>query len=176
MAKQMGHHKKNPNRDPHDFYPTDPKFVEALLRQEEFTGMILEPACGEGHISKVLINSLYTVASSDLVEYGYGWPDEDFLKREESIPNIVTNPPYKHGIEFVKHALKLANEKVAMLMKLNFAETQGRYQFFIENPPNKIILISNRMKDSQFPHAWMVWDNKNRVEHGETKFIWEMAK
>lgn len=38
-----------------DYYATEPKATEWLLRLEKFNGPILEPACGEGHISKVLI-------------------------------------------------------------------------------------------------------------------------
>lgn len=38
-----------------DYYATEPKATEWLLRLEKFDGPILEPACGEGHISKVLI-------------------------------------------------------------------------------------------------------------------------
>ena len=38
-----------------DYYATEPKATEWLLKLEKFNGPILEPACGEGHISKVLI-------------------------------------------------------------------------------------------------------------------------
>lgn len=38
-----------------DYYATEPKATEWLLKLEQFDGPILEPACGEGHISKVLI-------------------------------------------------------------------------------------------------------------------------
>lgn len=38
-----------------DYYATEPKATEWLLKLEKFNGPILEPSCGEGHISKVLI-------------------------------------------------------------------------------------------------------------------------
>lgn len=38
-----------------DYYATEPKATEWLLKLENFDGPILEPACGEGHISDVLI-------------------------------------------------------------------------------------------------------------------------
>lgn len=38
-----------------DYYATEPKATEWLLKLEQFDGPILEPACGEGHISEVLI-------------------------------------------------------------------------------------------------------------------------
>lgn len=37
-----------------DYYATEPKATEWLLKLEQFDGPILEPACGEGHISEVL--------------------------------------------------------------------------------------------------------------------------
>lgn len=55
----------------HDYYATEPKAVELLLEQETFCPYIWEPACGEGHISKVLARHGYNVHSTDLVYRGY---------------------------------------------------------------------------------------------------------
>ena len=38
-----------------DYYATEPKAAEWLIKLEDFDAPILEPACGEGHISKVLM-------------------------------------------------------------------------------------------------------------------------
>ena len=38
-------------REKHDYYATEPKAAEWLCRIEKFEGKILEPSCGEGHIS-----------------------------------------------------------------------------------------------------------------------------
>ena len=38
----------------HNFYPTPPEATRALLSVETFDGPIWEPACGQGHIAKVL--------------------------------------------------------------------------------------------------------------------------
>lgn len=38
-----------------DYYATEPAATEWLLKLEQFDAPILEPACGEGHISKVLM-------------------------------------------------------------------------------------------------------------------------
>ena len=37
-----------------DFYPTPPNAVYALLGAERFCGVVWEPACGDGAISKIL--------------------------------------------------------------------------------------------------------------------------
>lgn len=54
------------NREAFDYYATDPKAVEMLLELEQFAPVIWEPACGEGHISKVLQAHGYQVISTVL--------------------------------------------------------------------------------------------------------------
>ena len=44
-------------REELDFYATDPKAMELLLEKVKFSKNIWEPACGQGHLSKVLIGS-----------------------------------------------------------------------------------------------------------------------
>jgi hypothetical protein len=39
-------------RADHDYYPTPPEAVRALLGVEQFEGTIWEPACGDGAISR----------------------------------------------------------------------------------------------------------------------------
>jgi len=48
---------RNVDADEQDFYPTPKEATQALLDREEFEGNIWEPACGEGHMSKVLIRN-----------------------------------------------------------------------------------------------------------------------
>ena len=55
----------NDDREKDDFYPTPIEATQALLDREKFTGNVLEPACGDGAMSKVLINNGYQVISSD---------------------------------------------------------------------------------------------------------------
>ena len=45
---------RSQNAETHDYYATEPKATELLLDLETFNHEIWEPACGEGHISKVL--------------------------------------------------------------------------------------------------------------------------
>lgn len=59
-------------RESMDYYATDPDAVEMLLDMEEFNHHIWEPACGEGHISKVLEQHGHAVKSTDLVFRGFG--------------------------------------------------------------------------------------------------------
>lgn len=124
-------------RETNDYYATDPIAMELLLEKETFSQKIWEPACGQGHLSQVLIHKGYDVLSTDLVDRGYGVGGVDFLKCQDSFDgDIITNPPYKFAQQFVQHALDLVcnGHRVAMFLKLTFAEGQGRRRLFQDCP------------------------------------------
>ena len=161
-------------REAFDYYATDPKAVEMLLELEQFSPVIWEPACGEGHISKVLQAHGYEVISTDLVYRGFGDPEPlDFLKEtlEGFEGDIITNPPYSAGLEFVQRALESVRPggKVAMLLKVQFLEGQKRGAFFKDTPPRTVYISRSRLScakngdferfpDSAIAYAWYVWE------------------
>lgn len=161
---------RNTDAEPNDYYATEPKAVELLLDQERFSQKIWEPACGEGHISKVLCDRGYDVKSTDLIDRGYGIGNMDFLniKECEADFDIITNPPYKFAKEFVEHALDLVSHgrKVAMFLKLTFLEGKSRRDLFRCNPPLTVYVSSSRLQcgkngnfscQSAVAYAWFVW-------------------
>lgn len=129
-------------RQQDDYYATEPRAVEILLENEQFSPYVWECACGEGHMSDILKAHGYEVKSSDLVDRGYSGTELiDFLsiKREDiDLPrDIITNPPYKYAKEFVEKALDVSEygAKVAMFLKLTFLESKGRRSLFEGCPP-----------------------------------------
>lgn len=159
-------------RQQDDYYATEPKATEWLLKLERFEGPILEPSCGEGHISKILIDEGYQVVSRDLIDRGYG-SVADFLSKDNTEWNgdIVTNPPYKYAQEFVEKALEIIPEghKVAMFLKLQFLEGKHRRMLFESMPPKCVWVSSSRLKcamngdfdsvgGSATAYAWFVWE------------------
>lgn len=137
------------DRQREDYYATEPKATEWLCKLERFEGRILEPSCGEGHMSRVLQAAGYEVVSRDLVDRGYG-EVADFLSIDnmEWDGNIVTNPPYKYAQQFVEKALSIIPEgkKVAMFLKLTFLEGKGRRALFRSTPPIRVWVSSSRLK------------------------------
>ena len=161
------------DREKDDYYATPKETTKALLNVERFSKNILEPCCGEGHISKVLIENGYTVESSDLVDRNFGTPKVDFLIETRKRENIITNPPYKNALEFAQKATDLASNKVALLLKLNFLEGVKRKKFFDNTPPVRVYVFSQRQslmkngkpyKGGMMALAWFVWEagNTNR--------------
>lgn len=152
----------------HDFYPTPPEVTMALLRAEKFQGVIWEPACGDGAISRELEKVGYTVASSDLIDRGFGKVQDFFAITEATISNVVTNPPYSLAQPFVETALKFATKKVAMLLQLSFLEGQKRNAWLQSSPLRTVHVFSNRVslykggdsrnRGGKVAYAWFVWE------------------
>jgi hypothetical protein len=171
-----------------DFYATDPKAAELLLKLETFSQNIWECACGEGHLSKVFEKHGHNVKSSDLIDRGYGESGFDFL----SIDNlkwhgdIITNPPFKYAQEFVEKSLSIIDNgnKVAMFLKLQFMEGKARKRLFQLHPPKIIYVSSSRLlcaKNAEFEkmiesggsavaYAWYVWE-KGYNENTQIKWF-----
>lgn len=129
-------------REQFDYYATDPRAVELLLEMETFSHVIWEPACGEGHISKVLQAHGHEVISTDLIYRGFGDPEPlDFLNEtlDGFEGDIITNPPYSIGLQFVQRALESVRPggKVAMFLKVQFLEGQKRGELFTHTPPEQ---------------------------------------
>lgn len=128
----------NEPREQHDYYATDPRSVEALLKVEQFASHIWEPACGEGNISHTLMAHGYEVRESDIIDRMDN-EVKDFLFFNDELfdGDIVTNPPYSLAKEFVEQSLKVIPEgrKVAMFLKLTFLEGKGRRELFRIAPP-----------------------------------------
>lgn len=156
-----------------DYYATDPKAVEILLENEKFHPYIWEPACGEGHISKVLKAHGYKVRSSDIIDRGYEDTEIlDFLSVGPSRDDydIITNLPYKYAKEFVEKAIEILpmdGAKIAMFLKLTFLEGQARRELFKKYPPKTVYVFSGRVecaKNGEFTggsavaYAWFIWE------------------
>lgn len=161
-------------RQSDDYYATDPKAVELLLEKENFSNNVWECACGEGHISKVLLTRGYNVRSTDLIYRGFGEEEPvDFLETENVNleTNIITNPPYKFAQQFVEKSMKSIDDgfKVAMFLKLQFLEGKSRKQMFKKYPPKTVYVSSSRIPcakngdfdkypSSAIAYAWYVWE------------------
>ena len=128
-----------------DYYATPPKAVTELLNRENFSD-VWEPACGEGHISEVLVNHNIHFLSSDVVNRGYGLV-EDFLNTNRTHSgDIITNPPFSKSTEFTFRAMRLLEKgrKLAMLLRIQFLESKKRKVLFAEFPPKYVYVNSSR--------------------------------
>jgi hypothetical protein len=158
---------------------TPPNAVRALLTVEKFEGVGWDPASGSGNISQCFYPPL--ISSDISVEpWVFGIKGIDFLDQYRQVDFIITNPPFLLATAFAKHALKCA-KKVALLLRIQFLESQSRYKFFLENPPSTVYIPSGRIKCyspsykgnskgiSSQSLAWFVW---NRGSLQKTVIEW----
>ena len=163
------------DRQKEDYYATDPRAAELLLKVEPELNDIWECACGEGHLAKVFENANKLYSATDLIDRGYGVGNVDFLDKN-CLPkfhngDIVTNPPYKYAKEFVEKALEriIEGRKVCMFLKLTFLEGKARKELFKKYPPKTIYVCSGRIPcakngdfdkypSSALAYAWYIWE------------------
>jgi hypothetical protein len=179
-AAQSGRHPFSARGD--DCYSTPACAVEELLRVEQLSHGVWEPAAGRGAIVAVLRNAGYTVITSDIVAYDFALDFvADFLvqtKAPAGVECIVTNPPYKLATEFVAHALELVPQ-VVMLCRLAFLESAKRAPILDAGTLARVHLFKRRLpmmhRDGwQGPRAssaicfgWFVWSR----DHSGPAFI-----
>jgi len=176
--------KRKVDSDMGDFYPTPLWATEQLLAVESFEGLIWEPACGDGAMTKVLEANGLTVNSSDLFDRGFGQVGIDFLETGPgglfACDNIITNPPYHLAEDFLHHALECAKRKVAFLLRLAFLESAERYErVYSVCPPARVWIFSKRVTfypkgalrkgSGTTAYAWMIWDKSHE---GPCQLLW----
>ncbi len=171
-----------------DDFPTPPWATRALL--EHVIGekhvvrkmTCLEPACGVGHMSKVLEEYFLQVCSADISNFGYGYV-RDFLTFEYEAKEydwIITNPPFRLAEAFVLRALDLARVGVAVLARTVFLESSGRYKAIFQNTPptefaqfvERVPMVKGRLDRSATTatgYCWLVW---NKRSAGVPRLVW----
>lgn len=158
-----------------------------LLEKYQFNenGNWLECCVGQGHISKVIENKFNcNVDGIDIVDRGY--PNtivSDYLtwETDKKYDNIISNPPYSLGKEFVEKSIELLNDngKLAMFLKIQFLEGDKREDMYDKYPPKYIYVFRKRMAtwnngESLDPngkkwattmcHAWYIWEKGSTTE------------
>lgn len=155
-------------RGDHDYYATSPMALELFSPLYPIAHKVFEPSCGEGHLSKWLVERGHDVLSTDLVDRGYGIGGVDFFKVGEGGDmfgdcqgtkllrewangetfDILTNPPYNVSLDYVLHAIELIPDDghVLMFLKTTFLEGKQRKKLIFDvNPPRYVFQYSERI-------------------------------
>jgi hypothetical protein len=158
-----------------DAYFTPPCAVHSLMALETLPTSIVDPCCGNGAILEVLEAAGHIVHGSDIVDHGWR-PGctviRDYLAGpiEMGAVAIVSNPPYKLAVEFIKKAVADGCTYHAWLLRTNFLESVSRKVFFEPHPPSRIWISSARLprmhrlgwvgkrSGSNVSYAWYIWD------------------
>jgi hypothetical protein len=167
-------------KDSADDFPTPPWATRALIEHvlDDSISLrslrCLEPACGAGHMAKVLKEYFGEVHCADAHDYGYA-PIRDFLTspyRENEFDWVITNPPFRLAEGFVLKALNAARMGVAILARTVFLESVGRYESIYKTcPPSKFAQFVERV-----PMVKGRLDIKATTATGYAWFVWEKGK
>lgn len=193
-----------------DYFPTPPWATRALIelvlpmlgrgplasKTPGPLGRVWEPACGEGHMSGVLVEYSDDVLASDIAGYGTaegsppGWYGRhDFLDPAFGGPLppadwIITNPPFADlSLQFALRALGLAQVGVALFVRQQWLEGVGRYgELFSKYPPALVAQFAERVNlkkgewdpdgDTLTSYVWVVWTKGDRLQNGDTLLMW----
>jgi hypothetical protein len=165
--------------EPHDsldYFPT-PLWATRALCEHVLGGKIVlgsqiawDPACGEGHMARPLLEYFDGVRASDVHPYGFGEVRDFLLKYavSDSVDWIITNPPFRLGAQFIEAARARASVGAAMLVRIAFLEGVGRYEdLFSKTPPNiiaqfveRVPMVKGRVSKeatTATAYCWLVW-------------------
>ena len=141
-------------KDSADDFPTPPwatrGLIEHVLKEKKTLRQMscLEPACGAGHMAKVLKEYFGEVRCADAFHYGYA-PVRNFLTypyETNAVDWVITNPPFRLAEEFIERALDVARKGVAILARTVFLESVGRYEnIYSRSPPTKFAQFVERV-------------------------------
>lgn len=170
-----------------DFSPTPPWATRAFLHvvlpylgQSLAGTTVLDPACGEGHISAVLMEAEPLVVwASDIWDYSVdgvyppGWVGQrDYLADSEptdGVDWVVMNPPFREKAEqFFHKAYAEAQVGVAMFVRLGWLASKGRFtRIFSVTPPTVVAVFAEDVPlhmgrwdpdgATLSDYIWLVW-------------------
>lgn len=172
-----------------ELFATPPWATRALLRHvlpqlliRTPLGMVWEPCCGLGHMAEVLGEAADRVWASDIRFYAGGKfglaaaalvdacdPAQVARFAAGRVDWIITNPPFSAAETMLPQFLAAARLGVALLLRLQWIETLGRYErVFRPMPPTLVAPFAERVpmceggwdpgQHSQATaYAWFVW-------------------
>ncbi len=180
-------------RDPDDYYVEPVWTDERLFEKVRFDGAIVDPCCGSGRILDAAAAAGYKVLGMDIRDRGaskrHPFIQASFFDDPASVgpwPNIVCNPPYKYGEEFVKQAFDRTLGRLAVLLNIQWANAGGRSNRsrWLESmplesvfalsprpsmPPGSVIEAGVQAGGGQTDYAWFIM---RRGHRGPPEFGW----
>jgi hypothetical protein len=155
-----------------DYYPTPKcltrRFLDRWNIEKTFT--ILEPCCGEAN---AIVKILKEYNFSNITSHDLNVDGVNFLKYNEKVDYLITNPPYSLAYEFICKAKEIVDKEFAMLLPLSYLHGKRRYDdIWLDTKfPLKEIHVFTRypmfdgmlredgkIKTGMVTFAWYVWD------------------
>lgn len=150
-----------------DNYPTPIETIKSIIERIDFSGVntFLEPCSGDGRILKMIPDNILKEWCE--IREGKNYFDHNF-----DVDLIITNPPFSISIEFLEKSLK-EGKTVCYLQRINWLGSIKRKDFWNNNTPDKIFVLSKRPQfkkelgleggTDSTEYAWFIWDKLDIV-------------
>lgn len=156
----------NGTRQARDWYPTPPEATIALLGSPwtpSHDEPVWEPAAGDGAMVAPLIAAGFAVTATDIEPMGENIGRQNFLHtRTLRAPQIITNPPFNLAEQFIRQAMGLKADYLALLLKATYWHAAGRMPLWREYRPSAILPLTWRLDfmglgQPTMDCSWVVW-------------------
>ena len=165
-----------------DDFPTPPWATRALfdivfraMNIDLCRATVMEPACGRGLMAFVIEEYAARCIASDVHDYGYPGAQigsfvgegPDVARTPENLDAVISNPPFRLALAFIKRALRIAPTS-AFLLPTRWVEGERRYRDIIaDNPPSLIAYFAERV-----PMHKGRWDPDGSTATSYSWFVW----
>lgn len=170
-------------KEPHnslDDYPTPPWATRALcewLAERGYVrGVVREPAANRGHMVHPLAEYFDKVEPSDIHDYGYGFPQQDYLfgPLPSTVDWTITNPPFRLAQQFIERMIETSRVGCAVIVRSAFMEGIGRYNELFSQPlTERVVMHKGKLTatgSSATAYSWVIWTT-SKPKFG-TEFGW----
>jgi hypothetical protein len=168
-AHARGRKKPMWQRHPEDWYVEEEWVNDRLFACETFEGRIVDPACGIGRIVKAARRAGYKASGSDIVRRAPGYRVGNFFEQSRSVPNLVSNVPFRFALAFVGHSLNLAERKAALLLPAGWINGEARSRWLAKTPLKRIWHLAPR---PSMPPGEIVVARKHKISNGTIDYVW----
>ena len=140
-----------------------PEMTDAIMYRVMPVGTTVDPCAGQGDIIKRV--RVYYPDSQAWDRQERGFPLDrvtDFLTEGERFDTIITQPPHSEHVQYLQHALRVAGQKVIMLLDME-AEQQRAFAPLLGNrrlPLAEVYELKDYPPDGQARYGWFVFDRQ----------------
>lgn len=171
MGKNFSCNNVEGKRKKSDFYETPYSITRRFLHHNCFSRklQVLEPACGEGAIVRVL----QEYGFSSVIHYD---KEVDYLTESKSYDYVITNPPFSLAKEFILKSSEVATVGFSLLLPLSYLHGKQRYDEIYSRSDYRLKFVDvftrypllgdalrpdGKYSTGMMVYAWFTWERSH---------------
>ena len=166
--------------DHNDYFPTYHSLIKVYLDTVIFPkkDLFMEPAAGAGDITKILNEYGYkNIIQSDIFPRNKEIIKLDFIKGifNKKVDHVITNPPFKLSIEFMKKSSEVCKKTISFLWPIDYLSGKDRYNKIYKEGINDFYLDTIHIF-SRKPLFDKKYSASGKMPSGAKSFAWFLFK